>query len=87
MIQERITALKKESELAEALLLQNLKSSPAGNLVSSLSENDTISSSNLSSLTSPKALSVAKLVLTLGAGLSSTSKLSSALKGLISFLK
>ena len=87
MIQERITALKKESELAEALLLQNLKSSPAGNLVSSLSEHDSSASSNISSLTSPKALSVAKLVLTLGAGLSSTSKLSSALKGLISFLK
>ncbi len=87
MIQERITALKKESELAEALLLQNLKSSPAGNLVSALSEKDSIANSNISSLTSPKALSVAKLVLTLGVGLSSTSKLSSALKGLISFLK
>lgn len=68
MIQERINKLKKESELAENLLMENVKSISTGSVLSSVinsiktSQNSTVASAYSGSA----LLSVAKFALAIG---------------------
>lgn len=89
MIQERINTLKRESQKAEHLLLENIKSITNENHASSMpmSTNIEDNQSKAFSLSGQTALSLAKLILTLATGLSSTPKSLSRFKFLLSMLK